>query len=46
MGLEIAKFHSVDSPLTDTNDHKLISFGINVDKSTKPASETLYPDFA
>ena len=31
--------------MTDTNDHKLISFGINVDKSTKPTSETLYQDF-
>ena len=45
MGIDIVKFHSVDSPLTDTNDHNLISFGNNVDKSTKPASETFYPVF-
>ena len=45
MGLDRVKFHSVDSPLTDTNDHNLISFGINVNESTKPPSETLYPDF-
>ena len=45
LGLDRVKFHSVDSPLTDTNDHNLISFGINIEKSTKLASETLYPDF-
>ena len=46
MGLDKVKFHSVDSPLTNTNDHSLISFGISVKKSMKSATVTLYPDFS
>ena len=35
----------MDSPLTDTNDHSVISFGISVDRGTKPTARSLYPDF-
>ena len=42
MGLDRVKCHSVDSPLTSTNDHSLIYFGINVNKSIKSASVTFY----
>ena len=35
MGLDRVIFHSVDSPLTDTNDPNFIWFGINVERSTK-----------
>ena len=45
MGLERVKFCSVDSPLTDANDHSVISFGISVDRVTKPTPRLLYPDF-
>ena len=45
MRLDWLKFHSVDSPLTDTYDQNLISFCISVDKSIKRDSETLYPNF-
>merc|ERR1712096_48302 len=46
IGLNRIKFHSVDSPLTNTNDHFLISFDINVNKSIKSAAVTLYPAFS
>ena len=46
MGLDRVKFHSVDSPLTNTNDHSLISFRINGNKSMKSATVTLYPAFS
>ena len=46
MGLERVKSHSVDSPLTNTNDHSLISFDISVNKSTKLAAVTIYPAFS
>ena len=45
MGLDRVKSCSVDSPLTNTNDHSLISFDIKVNKSTKSAAMTLYPAF-
>ena len=45
MGLDRVKFHSVDSPLTDANDHSVILFGISVDRNKKPTSRSLYPDF-
>merc|ERR1712096_580965 len=46
IGLNRIKSHSVDSPLTNTNDHSLISFDIIVDKSIKSAVVTLYPAFS
>ena len=46
IGLNRIKSHSVDSPLTNTNDHSLISFDIIVDKSIKSAAVTLYPAFS
>ena len=45
MGLDRVKSHSIDSPLTNTYDHFLISFDINVNKSTKSAAVTLYQAF-
>ena len=42
-GLDRVKPHSVDSLLTNTNDHFIISFDINVNKSTKSAAQTLNP---
>ena len=41
MGLDKVKSHSVDSTLTNTNDHSL-----NVNRSTKSAAVTLYPAFS
>merc|ERR1712096_45969 len=46
IGLNRIKSHSVDSPLTNTNDHSLISFDIIVNKSIKSAAVTLYPAFS
>ena len=46
MGLDRIKSHSVYSLLTNTNDYSLISFGINVNKSTKSAAVRLYPAFS
>ena len=45
MGFGRVKFHSTDSLLTDANNHSVISFGISVDRGTKPTSRSLYPDF-
>ena len=45
MGLDRVKFRSVDSPLTDANDQSVISFGISVDRGTKPTFRSLYSDF-
>ena len=44
MGLELdsVKFHLVDLPLINTNDHNVISFGIHVDRGTKPASDARF----
>ena len=45
MALDRVKFYTVDSPLTNVNDHSVISFGISVDRGTKPTSRLLYQDF-
>ena len=45
MALDRVKFHLVDSPLTNINDHNVILFGISVHKSKKPSPKSLYPDF-
>ena len=45
MGFDRVKFCSVDSPLTDANDRSVISFGISVDRGTKPIFRSFYPDF-
>ena len=45
MALDRVKFHLVDSPLTNINDHNVILFGISVHKSKKLFSKSLCPDF-
>ena len=45
MALDRVKFHLVDSPLTNINDHNVILFGISVHKSKRPSPKSLYPDF-
>ena len=45
MALDRIKFHLVDSPITNINDHNVILFGISVHKNKKPSSKSLYPDF-
>ena len=46
MGLDKIKSYTVDSPLTNTNDHFLISLDISINNSTKSAAVTLYLAFS
>ena len=45
MGLDRVKFHSVDWPLIDANDHSVISFCVSIDRGTKPTTRSIYLDF-
>ena len=45
MALDKIRFHSISSTLTDTTDHNVFSFNINVDNGIKLTSKSIYPNF-